>query len=248
MQDSRTGWLPWLALLTALAGLALLGLAGPGYRAGWFDLGTALQRMLTWAAYAGLAALALGVAAALVSARQGRTRGLGIAALAIVAGAIAAGVPWRWQRVAAAVPRIHDISTDTVTPPSYVETAALRQSLGVPNGLDYTNEIAAQQRAGYPDIAPLVLDVPPADAYQRALALVTRRGWDIVAADAPGLRIEATDTTRWFGFKDDIAIRIGAAPNGGSRVDVRSVSRVGRSDVGTNAARIRRFLSDLAAG
>ena len=66
-------------------------------------------------------------------------------------------------------------------------------------------------------------------------------GWEIAAAVSGEGRIEATDQTFWFGFKDDVVVRVRAA-DGGSRVDVRSVSRVGRSDVGTNARRIRRFL------
>ena len=69
-------------------------------------------------------------------------------------------------------------------------------------------------------------------------------GWDLVASDPASGRIEATDTTFWFGFKDDIVIRVAAAP-GGSRVDIRSLSRVGVSDVGTNAARIRKYLTAL---
>ena len=77
------------------------------------------------------------------------------------------------------------------------------------------------------------------------MALVTARGWEVLASDDAAHRIEATDTTRWFGFKDDVAIRVSALPDGGSRVDMRSVSRVGRSDIGTNARRIREFLADL---
>ncbi len=87
--------------------------------------------------------------------------------------------------------------------------------------------------------------MPPADAYRQAFDLVRARGWEVVAADEAGRRIEATDTTYWFGFKDDVAIRVSAMPDGMSRVDVRSVSRVGRSDVGTNAKRIREFLANL---
>jgi uncharacterized protein (DUF1499 family) len=75
---------------------------------------------------------------------------------------------------------------------------------------------------------------------------VRARGWEVVAADAAGRRVEATDQTYFFGFKDDVAIRVSAIPDGSSRVDVRSVSRVGRSDIGTNAKRIRAFLADLS--
>ena len=72
-------------------------------------------------------------------------------------------------------------------------------------------------------------------------------GWQIVDANAREGRIEATATTFWFGFKDDVVVRIVPAP-GGSRVDVRSVSRVGVSDVGANAKRVRDFLQKLARG
>jgi uncharacterized protein (DUF1499 family) len=77
-----------------------------------------------------------------------------------------------------------------------------------------------------------------------AVAAARAMGWEVVAADRASGRIEATDTTRFFGFKDDVVIRVQAAP-GGSRVDVRSVSRVGGSDVGTNATRIRAYLARL---
>ncbi|MDH4065740.1 MAG: DUF1499 domain-containing protein [Acidobacteriota bacterium] len=243
MQHSRSGWVAWLAALSALSGVALLALAGPGYRTGWFDLGTALQRMLTWAAYAGVAALGLGVVAAILNARRNASRTVALAGFAVVLGAIAVGVPWRWQQSAQAVPRIHDISTDTITPPHFVEAAALRRQLEVPNDLEYSEEVAALQRAGYPDLGPAFLAAPPAEVYRQALELVRARGWEVLAADEAGRRIEATDTTFWFGFKDDIAVRVTAMPDGGSRVDVRSVSRVGRSDIGTNARRIRELLA-----
>jgi uncharacterized protein (DUF1499 family) len=70
--------------------------------------------------------------------------------------------------------------------------------------------------------------------------------WQIVSADTAAGRLEATATTRWFGFKDDVVVRIRPDATG-SRVDVRSVSRVGKSDVGTNAARVRTFLARLAS-
>ena len=66
-------------------------------------------------------------------------------------------------------------------------------------------------------------------------------GWEIVASDPKSLRIEATDTTPWFGFKDDVVVRLANSPSG-SKIDVRSVSRVGKSDVGTNARRIKAYL------
>ncbi len=241
MQKSRFGWISSVALLTAVIAVGLVTLAGPGYRAGWVGLAMALQRMILFGAVAGIGAVIIGLLALMVN--RGRARVL--AAVAVVLGAVAVVVPWRLQQAAQAVPAIHDITTDTVTPPRFVEAAALRQSLRVPNGLDYSDDVAAQQRTGYPEIQPVFLAVPPDEAYRRAMAVVTSRGWEVLAGDQAAHRIEATDTTRWFGFKDDVAIRIAAIPNGGSRVDVRSVSRVGRSDIGTNARRIREFLAEL---
>ena len=89
--------------------------------------------------------------------------------------------------------------------------------------------------------------MPPDRALARAEAAARALGWKIVAA-APGQgRLEATATTRWFGFKDDVVVRVTPA-SGGSRVDIRSVSRVGKSDLGVNARRIRAFLAALRRG
>ncbi len=241
MEKSRFGWMSSVALFTAVIAVGLVTLAGPGYRAGWVGLATALQRMIVLGVFAGVGAVVLGLLALMIN--RGRARML--AAVAVMLGAVAAAVPLRLVQAGQAVPPIHDITTDTVTPPRFVEAATLRQSLGVPNSLDYSDDVAAQQRTGYPEIQPVFLAVPPDEAYRRAMAVVTARGWEVLAGDEAAHRIEATDTTRWFGFKDDVAIRIAAIPNGGSRVDVRSVSRVGRSDIGTNARRIREFLADL---
>lgn len=114
-----------------------------------------------------------------------------------------------------------------------------------PNPTEYGGEkIAAQQREACPDLQPLMLNVPPPKAFDRALATARAVGWDLVDADAATGRIEATDTTFWYGFKDDVVIRVRPA-EGGSRVDVRSLSRVGGGDVGTNAKRIRAYLDAL---
>jgi uncharacterized protein (DUF1499 family) len=105
-------------------------------------------------------------------------------------------------------------------------------------------KFADQQKQAYPDIAPLVLALPPAAAFDRALAAAQAMGWTIVLADAAAGRIEASDRSRWFGFTDDIVVRI--TPEGPqSRIDVRSSSRYGRSDFGVNAARVRAYLAKL---
>jgi uncharacterized protein (DUF1499 family) len=172
---------------------------------------------------------------------RGRWNGLLIGAFAL--GAAAAFVPWKLQHDARAVPPIHDITTDTEHPPPLV--ALLARRAGAPNSADYGGrKIAEAQRKAYPDIAPLMLALPPQVAFTRALDVARELGWDVAAADAASGRIEATATTLWFGFQDDVVIRVSPAA-AGSRVDVRSVSRVGRSDLGTNAARVRAFLANL---
>ena len=229
-----------LAVMAALASLLMLAAAGPLYRMGLLGLAKAFG-VLRWAAYGSVGALVLAALAVIVAVR--RRIGMPSAVTAIVAGFITLAVPFSWLRQASRVPRIHDITTDTDQPPQFIAVVPLRA--GAANPVQYGGPAtAAQQHQGYADIAPLSLTLAPHPAFDRALASARKMGWEIVASDPDSGRIEATDTTYWFGFKDDIVIRITAAP-GGSRVDVRSLSRVGLSDVGTNAARIRNYLSAL---
>ena len=136
-------------------------------------------------------------------------------------------------------PPIHDISTDTANPPAFEALDETRA--GARNTLEYGGpELAEAQAAAYPDIAPLETDLPADAAYQRALAVAQDMGWDIVASDADRRRFEATARTSVFYFADDVVLVVMPQGNG-SRVDMRGVSRVGRSDQGVNAARIRTF-------
>lgn len=240
----------WLVLLGAGLAVtsALVLLAGPvGYRLGILPLRTALLTALTWGAYAGIAAAVVslaGLAATLIRPREAR-RGVLLAAVSLIVAAAVVAVPGRF-RMGPPAPPIHDISTDTADPPEYVAVLPLRAN--APNTTAYGGEkIAAQQRTAYPDLRPLVLNVAPPQAFERALASARGMGWDLVAADAAAGRIEATDTTFWYGFKDDVVIRIRPVTEG-SRIDVRSLSRVGGGDAGTNAKRIRRYLDALEDG
>ena len=230
-------------LIAALAALMLL-VAGPGTRLGIWEFGFGFT-LMRWALYVGVAAAILGVVLAIIpKTRRGNLGGL---LAAIVIGLGTAAVPYLWVQHARSdsVPRIHDITTNTVDPPAFIAIAPLRED--APNPVEYAGEeTARQQREAYPDITPLQVDVYPAIVFEHALGAVERMGWELVDADEDEGRIEATDTTFWFGFKDDVVIRI-RADNGGSIVDVRSKSRVGLSDVGANAARIRKYLDELEA-
>ena len=239
----RTNRVATIGLFLALAAVLAIAVTGPLHRTGRVSLTTAFL-ILRWAAYGGIAALLCGILGAILAARRGRGMAAAVATLVICIGGLA--LPASWLRQASRVPRIHDITTDPDRPPAFVAVAPLRA--GAPNPIVYGGpELAAQQRQGYPDLAPLTLAVPPDRAFDRALATARAMGWELVASDPAAGRIEATDTTFWFGFKDDIVIRVTPA-SGSSRVDVRSLSRVGLSDVGTNAARIRKFLKRLGSG
>jgi uncharacterized protein (DUF1499 family) len=135
------------------------------------------------------------------------------------------------------LPPINDITTDLADPPSFV--FAVRQEPNQGRDMDYPAEFAEQQQAGYPDLAPIPLDAPPSEAVNRVAEAARSLGWEIVDRDDAAGRLEATQTSRIFRFVDDIVVRVRPATGGGSIVDVRSKSRLGRSDIGANAARIR---------
>ena len=222
-------------------GLLLLGMSGPFYRIGIFPLPWSFQ-LLRWAAYLGIAGIAAAVLAGLLAYRGGARKPRLLAGLALVLGLVAFAIPFQWQMSARGKPPIHDITTDLENPPAFEAVIPLRAE--APNTLERSPELARQQSQGYPDIEPITLSTPRDQVFDQALAAAQGAGWEIVTADKSSGRIEATDTTRWFGFKDDIVVRL--TPWGsGTRVDVRSVSRVGRGDVGTNAARIRNYLDRL---
>jgi uncharacterized protein (DUF1499 family) len=228
-----------LVVLAVLSALALVA-SGFGARFGIWDFRFGFL-LLRWSLYVGLATAVLAILMFIVP-RIRVGRGWSLAA-ALVIGLGVAYVPWHWQQIARAVPPINDITTDTANPPAFVAVLPLRA--GAPASADYPGaETAAQQQSAYPDIRPLDWNVPPAAAFARALDAAESFGWQIDATDAASGRIEATATTPWFGFRDDVVIRVTPTASG-SRVDIRSHSRVGGSDLGTNAKRIRAFLAKL---
>ena len=231
-----------LVMAVAVAALVMLLSSGPGSRLELWPWQTGLA-LLQWAAYTGLAgAGAAFVLIVLLVVPRWRVRPW-VPVLALCIALAAAAPPLILLQQAEAVPPIHDITTDTFDPPQFVALAELRAA--APNGAKYGGpEIAAQQQKAYPDIKSLILKEPPQKAMQSAIDAARSRGWEIVSSDAPTGRIEATYTTRWFGFKDDIVVRV-RPEGGGSRIDVRSASRVGVSDIGANAERVRGYLARL---
>lgn len=240
---SSTGTaLAWIGSGLAIIAAILVLVPGPGYHFGAWGLGTAFT-LIRWGAYCGAAAAALSLIGiiVLVSTRARRWRLFAIAG--IIIGGLAIGIPWSWARHAGDVPPIHDITTNTSNPPQFSAVLALRKNAR--NSPVYGGAaVAAQQHEAYPDIKPIILNVPPATAFSAAVAIAGQDGWKIAAQNADTGHIEATDTTLWFGFKDDVVIRI--RPQGqGSLIDIRSASRIGKSDIGKNAARVREFTRQI---
>ena len=239
MRTTTGSWLTWIAGLALVAGLgvgALTLASAAGIWLGAWDFRTGftlLQVTDSSAAWISGVCLAAAVIVTILALalRTGNAAKLG--ALALI-GSIAAGIAYyipESHRPPAGTPGIHDVSTDTVDPPQYVAVLPLRAK--APNTTVYggspnmtPQKLAGLQTKAFPDLKTRHYDAPPAQVFDRALAAVRSLGWDLVAAVPEDGRIEATDTTFWFRFKDDVVIRI--RPDGaGSTLDARSLSRVG---------------------
>ena len=215
--------------LAALAVL-LLVISGPGTRAGLWPFRVGIG-MFAGALLVGLAAAGAALVGLALARLRARSAPLLVAAL--VLGAASAAVPLDYLHRVKTLPYINDITTDRQNPPQFSPPKP------------YEAHVAELQGIGYPDLRALELAVPPVQAFVRARDALQSMGLEIVAADEPQGTIEAVATTQWFGFKDDVAVRV--SPAGiGSRIDVRSKSRLGRSDLGTNAKRIQELLDRVA--
>jgi hypothetical protein len=239
-----------LALVLSLGGLAaaLVAAVGSGQGAWNFRTGFAVLR------YAFFAAIGGGIVAivALVLSRRaggGMMRGL----VALIVSLAFVAYLGNLIRTAKSVPAIHDIATNLDDLPQFSALTVRADNLeGVPGeedpklaGLPPEQRWKALHREAYGDLRSLHVPWSVADTVTRARSLAEERGWNIARADPAGGALEATDTSMFFRFKDDVVLRVRPAPGGGALVDMRSISRVGGSDVGVNAKRVRSFLEDL---
>jgi uncharacterized protein (DUF1499 family) len=187
-----------------------------------------------------LIAILLACAAFVVIWREG-LGGLGMALAAFFTGVAILAYPGYFAAKAYGLPAIFDITTDPIDPPRFEAIARLRPRDANPTV--YAGLRAAElQKAAYPSIEPLVVAATPLVAYEAALEVIAKRKWRVVDArnPQPGRRdgrIEAVARTPILGFRDDVVLRIRTDPDG-ARVDIRSTSRYGRHDFGTNAARV----------
>ena len=228
-----------LVSLVSLSAFLLVALPGPLYKYGVVDLGTAFTGF-KFGVFAGIAALILLVLQILF---KRKTVTLGSTIMALLLSTIAIAIPLSMLNKGKSVPPIHDISTDLVNPPEFVAIAPLRAD--APNPVEYAGvEVATQQRAAYPELQTLNYTQSKSELVEATKQVIDHLGWQLVNIDADQGIVEATDRTMWFGFKDDVIVRI--SDNGSERlVDIRSKSRVGGSDLGKNAERIHKFIEEL---
>jgi uncharacterized protein (DUF1499 family) len=247
------------------AGVASLGallamMSGLLYQMQVLDLtnGFTALRWGAWGAAIGGGIAALSMLISLVKDKGAAFTRNSVALVGIVIGAVAAYVPTTAQGT---YPPIHDVTTDIDNPPALVDAIPLRDAHpfknrdGKTNPAEYIRDyprpggngslnVPDLQQKAFPDIQPVKLDVPPAQAFDKALKTVKDLKWTVISAKPEEGRIEAWDKTPWFGFTDDVVIRV-QADGAGSRLDIRSVSRIGFGDVGKNAKRIRLYVKKL---
>ena len=226
-------WLGRVAILLGLASLGLLAVAVWGFRLGnWpWPQAYGVAGWATWLAGAGVVGALVGLALWL----RHRRGGVILVLLGLILSLPVAGLGTAFTLAARLTPPINDISTDTDDPPVFWFTAT-------PS--DYPADNVAPQRAAYPEVRPLEMPLPLDKAFTAALSLVEARGWEVLSDDPAERQIEAIARSRLFGFADEVAIRV-TGTDSGSRIDMRSRSRLGQIDRGANARRIDAFLSDL---
>lgn len=240
--DERRWWAKAI-LVGGVVAICCLLIGSLGVRIGLWPYGTGFM-FLTGGAVLAVISVFLGIIAYVVCLSKGlRAERSGIL-IGIFLGAIILGQLGVQYSTMTSVPVIHNISTDTLDPPTFDKLVAVREAEGA-NPLAYDAEVLAeQQQEAYPDVMTLASTQSTDQLLAQTLSVLQDLGIEVVNEDAAAGVIEATDTTFWFGFKDDVVVRIRDTANG-SIVDVRSVSRVGRSDLGANAKRIRAILRGL---
>jgi hypothetical protein len=256
MADSNRDWtrLVTMAALVLGVGAVIAALAAAlGTAAGlWgFRNGLGALRYLFFAAAAGAV---LGLVGLIMARRRAKLMLANLVALVVALGFVL--YLGNLVRTARSVPAIHDVTTSLDDVPQFTRLSVRADNLeNIPDeGKPELKALAPEarwkaiHRRHYGDLRTVRLATPPAETVRRVAALARDRGWALALIDADAGRVEATDTSTFFRFKDDVAVRVRPAPGGGSLVDMRSISRVGGSDVGMNAKRVRAFLADLQRG
>lgn len=234
---------PWVVLNLILAILVILAfpVAAIGTRWGLWSYGSAFLALRV-EFFLGIIVVLLSVILLVSQFISGNKLYLATVILSLVFALVAIS-PLIYQYIQVnKLPKIHDITTDVDNPPQFQAALAIRPAGS--NSVVYQGaEIASEQQAAYPDIKPIFIELNPQQAFAIAEKVVRQLKWDITMVNENSGVIEASQTSSWFGFTDDVVIRVESQDQGGSRVDIRSVSRVGVSDIGANAARINKFIT-----
>jgi len=229
-------------LRVSVLGLVILALGILGHRFGVIDFRPALLGLAGGAAI-GLIGAVVSAVALIISIMSSRS-GVRTAIAGLVIGLLVAAPVGQAMIAGSKVPGIHDITTDLDNPPAFDAVVAERAITSNPLDRAEPADLAELQAQAYPDLTTLEIDMQPGKVYEAALETAREMGWEIVASNPAEGMIEATATTRVMNFKDDVAIRV-TERGDGAAVDMRSVSRVGISDMGANANRIRTYLHAL---
>ena len=245
-QTAGKRWWAQAILIGGVIAVVCLPLGALGTKFGLWAFTGGFMLLAAGAVLATLASF-LGVIAYIVALRKQLLVERPTLLIGIFLGVVVLAILGTQYSAASSVPPIHNISTDTENPPQFDKIVAIR-SAAQANPLAYdAAALAPQQTAAYPWVKPLTLMAPVDEVVDRAEAVMRDMGLEIVSSNKTTGLVEATATTFWFGFKDDVAVRVQPAADGGTQVDLRSVSRVGQSDLGANAARIGEILKGLGS-
>jgi uncharacterized protein (DUF1499 family) len=242
-QTVRTSKASLSGITGAVVGLLIFFGSGYAYQWDWVGLSAAMQVMLPLGVIAALIAAVLSIMGIYFTQNK-QLHGFNRAVVGLFLSIAVISTFVYFLIRAVSVPAIHDITTNFEDPPTFVALKAEREKAS--NELEYPGGKTIElQKNAYPNIQPLVLNIERGEAFKKALeAAHSMPRWEVIYADETTGRIEATATIPWFGFKDDIVVRLQEVP-GGTRVDVRSASRLGKSDLGENARRIHNYLHKL---
>ncbi|MFT4798720.1 MAG: hypothetical protein ACJAYE_000801 [Candidatus Azotimanducaceae bacterium] len=244
----ETLWWAKFFVFSSVLSIVIL-ISGPfGYKYGVTGLAPSLISVLVALVGAFLVILS-GIVMTIVATKKGLPRERNMIVIAMVMSLIPIIFVLPQMIKARSVPPIHDISTDTVNPPEFYVLVAARESAS--NDLVYAHEGSAEtlaylQKQAYPAVVTATSDLSIAEVVAKSAEILSEQGLEVVNMDPASGIVEATATTFWFGFKDDVVVR--ASKDGSStKIDVRSVSRVGQSDIGANAARIQKFITAITS-
>lgn len=236
--QNLTSWGTTIAVIGALAVI----LSGYGYQWGWWHFSFGFSMIPYGTAGAVVGGILALIGFLKLKDRTGKMKIAGITSIIIVVAALG-NIGYWYMEVQKGYPPIHDITTDIENPPEFVAIAPLRAE--APNPVGYAGaETAEAQKNYYGDLQPIITAYDYDEAYDRALKTARNMGWSLVAENKEEGRIEAYEKLAWYGFIDDVVIRVDTTETG-SQIDIRSKSRIGRGDLGVNAKRIKAYKQEF---